>query len=81
LPETSLADAERVAERISAEVRQIRAGDLKITASTGVVEWGPSFLSKEAFLNAADHALYEAKRRGRGAIVIHQGAAATPPRG
>ena len=71
LPETTLADAERVAQRIGGEVRRIRAGELWITASTGVVEWGPGQPSSHEFLNAADRVLYEAKRRGRGAIVVH----------
>jgi diguanylate cyclase (GGDEF)-like protein len=70
LPETTLADAERVAQRIGFEVRRIRAGELTITASSGVVEWMPAFRSSQEFFSAADRALYEAKRRGRGAIVV-----------
>lgn len=73
LPETSLADAERVAQRISGEVRKIRAGDLSISASTGVVEWVAGYQSSQEFLRAADQALYQAKRRGHGAIVLHPG--------
>jgi diguanylate cyclase (GGDEF)-like protein len=71
LPETSLADAERVAQRISYEVRKIQAGTLPVTASTGVVEWVAGIRSSQEFLGAADQALYEAKRRGGGAIVLH----------
>jgi diguanylate cyclase (GGDEF)-like protein len=71
LPETSLVDAERVAQRISQEVRKIRAGDLSVTASIGVVEWGTGYQTSQDFLGAADQALYQAKGRGRGAIVIH----------
>jgi diguanylate cyclase (GGDEF)-like protein len=71
LPESPLVAAERVAKRISDEVRKIRAGDLPVTASTGVVEWGSSFRSSEDFLSAADQALYQAKRSGGGAIVVH----------
>jgi len=70
LPETSLVDAERVAQRISHEVRKIRAGELPVTASIGVVDWGPGYRSSQEFLSAADQALYQAKRRGGGAIVI-----------
>jgi diguanylate cyclase (GGDEF)-like protein len=70
LPETSLVDAERVAQRISHEVRKIRAGELPVTASVGVVDWGPGYRSSQEFLSAADQALYQAKRRGGGAIVI-----------
>ena len=70
LPETSLVDAERVAQRISHEVRKIRAGEMPVTASVGVVDWGPGYRSSQEFLSAADQALYQAKRRGGGAIVI-----------
>jgi diguanylate cyclase (GGDEF)-like protein len=76
LPETSLVDAERVAQRISHEVRKIRAGELPVTASVGVVDWGPGYESSQEFLSAADQALYQAKRRGGGAIVIQTQAAA-----
>jgi len=70
LPETLLGDAARVAERISGAVRMVRAGDRSVSASTGVVQWRSEFRSTKEFLDAADRALYEAKRRGRGAIVI-----------
>ena len=76
LPETSLVDAERVAQRISHEVRKIRAGELPVTASVGVVDWGSGYRSSQEFLSAADQALYLAKRRGGGAIVIQTLAAA-----
>jgi two-component system cell cycle response regulator len=71
LPETSLRDAERVAERIAMEVRRIHAGEHHVTASLGVVQWNPKFKESKDFLDAADRALYAAKRRGGGAIVIH----------
>ncbi|HMK07649.1 MAG TPA: diguanylate cyclase [Anaerolineales bacterium] len=77
LPETSLADAERVAERIRHEVGKLRAGTLPISVSVGVVEWGQGHRSSQEFLTAADRALYEAKRRGRGSIVV--AAAGRPP--
>jgi diguanylate cyclase (GGDEF)-like protein len=71
LPETTLEDAQDVAERIGFEVRKIRAGKLAVTASIGVVGWTSAYQTSKDLLQAADRALYEAKRRGRGAIVIH----------
>ena len=70
LPETTLEDAEQVAERIGEEVKKIRAGTRAVTASIGVVGWIPIHRSSRDLLEAADRALYEAKRRGRGAIVV-----------
>jgi diguanylate cyclase (GGDEF)-like protein len=70
LPETSLGDAEKVARRISTEVGTIRAGQLAVSVSVGVVEWGSGHRSSQEFLTAADQALYQAKRDGRGAIVV-----------
>ncbi len=70
LPETTLEDAQGVAERIGFEVRKIRAGKLAVTASIGVVAWSPAYQTSKELLQGADRALYEAKRRGRGAIVI-----------
>jgi diguanylate cyclase (GGDEF)-like protein len=71
LPETILEDAALVADRIGTEVRKIRAGDRGVTASIGVVGWIPAHRSSKDLLEAADRALYEAKRRGRGSIVLY----------
>lgn len=70
LPETLLEDAERVAERIALELRRIHVDSLSVTASIGVVQWSPKYATSKDFLTAVDQALYAAKRRGRGAIVI-----------
>jgi len=70
-----------VAQRISHEVRKIRAGELPVTASTGVVEWGSGYRSSQEFLSAADQALYQAKRRGGGAIVLHAAPAVATGKG
>lgn len=69
LPETNMTDALRVAERIGGEVRKLRAGDLPVSASTGVVQWSQAYRSSSEFLASVDRVLYEAKRLGSGAIV------------
>jgi diguanylate cyclase (GGDEF)-like protein len=62
LPETSAEDARRVAQRVS----QRLAEDVEVprlTVSIGVAEYPRDGLTVEHILSAADHALYEVKRR------------------
>ncbi|MFM8356176.1 MAG: GGDEF domain-containing protein [Gammaproteobacteria bacterium] len=77
LPHTGRAGAERVAERIRAEVRQLAFADparrqpldLTVTVSIGGATWGASAIPTEAALDAlislADTLLYAAKAAGR----------------
>ena len=39
-----------------------------MTISCGVASWGPGFESATAIVQAADEALYEAKRTGRNRV-------------
>jgi two-component system, cell cycle response regulator len=73
MPDTGLADAQRIAERIRMHVGQapVRVGkdQLAVTVSVGVAaslgaEDGPDLLLKRA-----DEALYEAKSKGRNRVV------------
>ncbi len=69
LPDTSMADAEQVANRIVERCREIvvaaPAGDAKFSCSIGVAEVSPTDDAIEGLLRRADAALYEAKRCGR----------------
>jgi len=69
LPETDLADAKVVAEKIRSTVAQLRfeTKELSITISAGIAEaqQGESF---EAFINRADTNLYRAKRSGKNRV-------------
>ncbi|MBM9402596.1 GGDEF domain-containing protein [Gluconacetobacter azotocaptans] len=72
LPDTSAAEAERIAERLRLAVRGLglcHAGrdDGVVTISLGVavLEPGAGMTDGAALLGAVDQALYEAKRRGR----------------
>lgn len=42
-----------------------------ITFSAGVVSWRPGFDSTTALIDAADEALYEAKRMGKNRVIVH----------
>lgn len=70
LPETAAPEAGVLAERARRCVKALRIGadaGLRVTLSLGVAAYAPG-LSKEALIEAADAALYAAKRRGRNRV-------------
>jgi two-component system cell cycle response regulator len=75
LPDTDLAGARIVAERI----RQIVAGTVfqpenhQATVSIGLAQWDPALESWEALVSRADKALYEAKETGRNRVCCWDG--------
>ena len=74
LPETDLAGAARLAERIRGEIAALRidtypAGSLNVTASFGVAAY-PDAPSEEKLFAAADEALYRAKASGKNCVVV-----------
>ncbi len=79
LPETPLAEARSVAEKIRVLISEIdiaAANDdhLSVTASFGVASFSPEELKAvrgiEDILKAADEALYDAKRNGRNQVAL-----------
>lgn len=79
LPDTDGDDAVRVAERVRRQIAADETAGAKVTVSIGVSSWDANFDSIEHFIDAADRALYEAKRTGRNRVVhsrdLNQGAA------
>ena len=73
LPETNLAYAETVAERIRKKIaaRPIATSNatFKVTASIGVAEASAGMPALDALMKAADQALYQAKAQGRNRVV------------
>jgi diguanylate cyclase (GGDEF)-like protein len=74
LPETSRDQARMVAERLRQAVRETeflreRGLSVRITASFGVATWPDDGLTPQALLQAADEAMYHAKRIGRDGVV------------
>jgi diguanylate cyclase (GGDEF)-like protein len=71
LPGTDLEGAFNRAERVREQIAQLRiprldgGGDLSVTASCGVAAAGGTAIDGRALLQAADAALYEAKRSGK----------------
>ncbi|MEW6128919.1 MAG: diguanylate cyclase [Acidobacteriota bacterium] len=78
LPETDLASASRIAERLCKEVRQIelateQGGEMnRVTLSIGVSSFSKSINSPHLIIQSADAALYEAKARGRDQVAIFE---------
>jgi diguanylate cyclase (GGDEF)-like protein/PAS domain S-box-containing protein len=72
LPETKLDEALAVAERVRAKIEGTtfvtHKGDIHITVSAGVSEFGPQTSSLNAFIESTDTALYAAKEAGRNCI-------------
>lgn len=77
LPETPIASAESVAERlrmaVEAAVVASSQGEVKMTASIGVAALLPGENNIEALLRRADDALYAAKDQGRNRVIARQG--------
>jgi diguanylate cyclase (GGDEF)-like protein len=72
LSDTTRAGAEIFAERLRGDVEHTRfeldGKSIPVTLSIGVAIWRPEIGSSEAFLNAADIALYAAKAAGRNRV-------------
>ncbi len=73
LPDTSAAESTAVAERIIARIAEPldlgNTGVLTIGVSVGSATFPDDGQSPDALLRSADHAMYEAKRRGKGVLV------------
>ena len=78
LPQTNARDAQELAERLRERMEQsvvhLDHGEVKFTASFGVVQMGSECESLEALVTAADGAMYQAKERGKNFVFV-----ATPP--
>jgi diguanylate cyclase (GGDEF)-like protein len=62
LPEANADMAFSVAKRINQEVMKLRLEDKAIRISLGVASWKKIYTSTELFIEAADKAMYQAKR-------------------
>jgi diguanylate cyclase (GGDEF)-like protein len=62
--------AERVRQRIEAELIQGEFGRVKVTVSLGLATWPAHAETQDLLLERADQALYEAKRKGRNRVMV-----------
>lgn len=70
LPEANLDAAKKVAARICAKITNAPFHDDEISVSAGVVQWTSAFPTVESYLEAADQAMYQAKRGGGRQIFV-----------
>ena len=74
LPDTALAEALTVAERLRTEVQELairyKSETMRIRASLGVVSSEQCGLEWESLMDHSDAALYEAKRNGRNRVMV-----------
>jgi len=61
--------AERIRERVMAEVFQTDQGPLKVTISMGIATFPEAADAKQAIIDLSDQCLYFAKRHGRNQTV------------
>jgi diguanylate cyclase (GGDEF)-like protein len=84
MPETDLAGAKVIAERIRKEVEaatfESELGQLKVTISLGVATFPESAMAKQELVDKADQCLYFAKNHGRNLSVSVPEMAAGPRR-
>jgi diguanylate cyclase (GGDEF)-like protein len=70
LPETSIEEAEAIAERIRRHIEHTKFPKRKVTASIGIAAFGGNVNTVKELISAADVALYEAKNAGRNNIKV-----------
>jgi diguanylate cyclase (GGDEF)-like protein len=80
LPDTGIADALEIAERIRAAIAEIslHGSDVSVTASIGVAVFPHHASSPDRLERLADAALYLAKRQGRNRVELAEPAPAGP---
>lgn len=71
LPETSIDEAQSIAERIRRNVEETKFPKRKVTVSIGLATLGGNTNSVRELISSADIALYEAKRAGRNNIKVY----------
>ncbi|MBK7704599.1 MAG: diguanylate cyclase [Acidobacteria bacterium] len=72
LPQTTLAEARMIAERIRHSVESIEFPQRKITISVGISTFVYGISSAEEIIRAADEAMRQAKAKGKNNVQVHE---------
>jgi diguanylate cyclase (GGDEF)-like protein len=83
LPNHTTDEALAIAERLRRSIESTPIGSLQVTASLGVATAPEHATESKALFDAADHAMYDAKKRGRNLVRFHgepEPSASPPPR-
>lgn len=72
LPQTATAEAADIAERVRERIEKESFPNRPVTVSIGVASVSKSLNNKDALIEAADEALYEAKRIGRNNVQVYE---------
>jgi len=72
LPQTTLSEAETIAERLREHVAATEFPNRQVTVSIGIAGCCLELNSAHELIVAADNALYEAKRKGRNNVQVHE---------
>jgi len=68
LPQTTATEAAAIAERIRSNIQNARFPHRRVTASIGIASCSAELCASSDLIDAADRALYDAKRRGRNRV-------------
>ena len=72
LPQTTSDDARTIAERIRQKIEVTQFPHRKVTVSIGIASCSLEICTPAEIIEAADKALYEAKRRGRNNVQVYE---------
>lgn len=68
LPETTLEEAQQIAERILKEIQTISLGEINLTFSCGITQWKDD--SATQLIERADSAMYKVKSGGKNGVLV-----------
>ena len=72
LPQTTSDDARTIAERIRQKIEITQFPHRKVTVSIGIASCSLDLCTPDVIIEAADFALYEAKRQGRNNVQVYE---------
>ncbi len=72
LPQTTLSEAKTISERIREKIETTKFPKRKVTVSVGIASYSKIVCTPQKLVEAADEALYEAKRQGKNNVKVYE---------